>query len=557
MTSGKPVASGWHVGVATVCIALLAWVIARAWIADDAAITVRSVDNLLHGYGWRWNVSERVQSFTHPLWAMMIVPIMALGVPWYATVLLLDICVTGAAIGVLALASSSAPAAVVSLLGLGWSQAFADFSSSGLENPLANLLLVCLVAAVPTGVESVRDVRRVSLLAALLALARLDLMVIALPVVVYVSARTLSRGGGRPASVLAALALGMVPLLAWELFSIVYFGFPFPNTAYAKLNTGIDRLAYLRLGWNYFRYTLSEDPWTLVGPAIFLTLAVRWRASAAVFAIALGSALYLAYVSWIGGDFMGGRFFVAPLVTSAALLSSRHVRAVRGKAPWLILAICGLGALGVARPLHLLLPGENQGVVDERSHNPSTALSSLWRAGRGGPDNTWLRLGAAWRKEASRARESDPRGTLIKHGYAVGMLGLAAGPGVHLVDHLALTDPFLARLPAAYDPKVQIGHFERMGQWSAPVSVTTSCPLEYEVCRFWSEYQITLATERCALADPKLCEYWDAVRSVTRGALFSRERWMNILRLNSGGLNFLIDRDHYRSASRVYPASNG
>jgi arabinofuranosyltransferase len=36
-----------------------------------------------------------------------------------------------------------------------------------------------------------------------------------------------------------AAALGLVPAAAWTLFALAYFGFPFPNTAYAKLATGI------------------------------------------------------------------------------------------------------------------------------------------------------------------------------------------------------------------------------------------------------------------------------------------------------------------------------
>jgi hypothetical protein len=45
---------------------LLGSVFYKAWIGDDAAITARVIDNLLHGYGLRWNVDERVQAFTHP-----------------------------------------------------------------------------------------------------------------------------------------------------------------------------------------------------------------------------------------------------------------------------------------------------------------------------------------------------------------------------------------------------------------------------------------------------------------------------------------------------------
>jgi arabinofuranosyltransferase len=56
---------------AAACV-LLALVAHRAWVGDDAVITARVVDNFLHGYGLRWNVSDRVQAFTHPLWAMLL-----------------------------------------------------------------------------------------------------------------------------------------------------------------------------------------------------------------------------------------------------------------------------------------------------------------------------------------------------------------------------------------------------------------------------------------------------------------------------------------------------
>jgi arabinofuranosyltransferase len=43
-----------------------------AWICDDAYITMRTADNFVNGYGLTWNVSERVQAYTHPLWLFLI-----------------------------------------------------------------------------------------------------------------------------------------------------------------------------------------------------------------------------------------------------------------------------------------------------------------------------------------------------------------------------------------------------------------------------------------------------------------------------------------------------
>jgi len=43
-----------------------------AWVNEDAYITLRTVDNFVNGYGMRWNIAERVQTFTHPLWFFLI-----------------------------------------------------------------------------------------------------------------------------------------------------------------------------------------------------------------------------------------------------------------------------------------------------------------------------------------------------------------------------------------------------------------------------------------------------------------------------------------------------
>ena len=46
--------------------------IRSAWVCDDAYITLRTVDNLYHGYGLTWNPGVRVQTYTHPLWMLIL-----------------------------------------------------------------------------------------------------------------------------------------------------------------------------------------------------------------------------------------------------------------------------------------------------------------------------------------------------------------------------------------------------------------------------------------------------------------------------------------------------
>jgi len=46
--------------------------VANCWVGDDAYISFRVSDNFIHGYGLRWNVAERVQAFTNPLWTLLM-----------------------------------------------------------------------------------------------------------------------------------------------------------------------------------------------------------------------------------------------------------------------------------------------------------------------------------------------------------------------------------------------------------------------------------------------------------------------------------------------------
>jgi len=35
--------------------------------------------------------------------------------------------------------------------------------------------------------------------------------------------------------VVGLILIGFLPLIAWEIFALTYYGFPFPNTYYAKV----------------------------------------------------------------------------------------------------------------------------------------------------------------------------------------------------------------------------------------------------------------------------------------------------------------------------------
>ena len=200
-------------------VALLAYVLLRtAWLSDDAYITFRAVENFVSGIGMRWNPAERVQVFTHALWFFVLSPFRAVTGEIYLTSLFLSMALTLVAAGLLIWrVAATLPMAVFAAAALISSRAFVDYSTSGLENPLTNLLLIVFVLvwtrAYPR--DPRRRVKSLALVAALLMMNRLDTGLLVLPAVAAAAWRLRLRGF-RP------VVTGLLPLAAWEIFSVVY-----------------------------------------------------------------------------------------------------------------------------------------------------------------------------------------------------------------------------------------------------------------------------------------------------------------------------------------------
>jgi arabinofuranosyltransferase len=130
-------------------LVLLGTVLVRtAWLTDDAYLTFRTVDNLHHGYGLRWNVAERVQAYTHPLWMVSLAAITRLTGEFYLTSIALSIVLSVLTASLLVFTLASSPLwGLLGIMLLTLSRAFIDYSTSGLENALSHFLLVLFFAA--------------------------------------------------------------------------------------------------------------------------------------------------------------------------------------------------------------------------------------------------------------------------------------------------------------------------------------------------------------------------------------------------------------------------
>ena len=484
---------------------LLGIVLVRnAWMSDDGFITFRTIEHFVHGEGLRFNVDERVQSYTHPLWLLLLTPIYFVSREAFYTPVLVSIAVSGLAVWVLSRKLVASPgvgaAAILCLLG---SKAFVDYSSSGLENPLSYLLLALFFAACWQEAPPRRRLFRSLLLACLLALNRLDALLLVLPAVLVVARRAL-RSGERWAPLAATALLATSPLLLWLGFSLLYYGTLVPNTAYAKLDTGVPRNVLVSQGLAYLaasvRFDLVTPAWIVAG---VLAAAIRRRPD--LVPVAIGVVLYLAYTVRIGGDFMLGRYLAAPFFASLILLYrlgfSRRVYATLAAATLAVSLVYPTAPLRTGRDLDdrdLDRIIANRGIADERAfYYQTNGLLSPRR-------ETPFRAGG-------ECGPDDPRLVVRRGCSSLGITGLRSCRGAHIVDPCALSDPLLARLPAARMQRWRVGHNLR---------------------QLPAGYVESLRRRANAIEDPAIRDLYADVREVTRGPLLTRRRLAAIGRLH-------------------------
>jgi arabinofuranosyltransferase len=325
------------------------------------------------------------------------------------------------------------------------------------------------------------------------------------------------------------MLVGWSPAFIWEAFSLVYFGSLVPNTAIAKLSGDLAPREVMHQGLYYLENSLRWDPLTLTTVALaVLVFAPRpghWRRRESI--VVLAMLLHLVYLVRIGGDFMSGRFVTAPFVVAVALL----VRLRPGRRVLLASAVVAVALAVVSErspwrprpgPLAFMEATEPTGITDERAvYYGFTGLSSKGVRG-------WGRLadGALYPK-AEQARQKLGEGQLVQVHTQIGMLGYYVGHDVHIVDVMGLADPLLARLPVTTPDgdslyghqRNELGRFWRIGHLDRAVP---------------PGYVQSLATGENRVEHPALARYYEAVRSLTRAPLWSRDRWRVLLAFQAG-----------------------
>jgi len=466
----------WAVVLVPVAVVLAGgW--AHRWVAEDAFIDFRVVHNLLAGHGPVFNVGERVEVYTDPLWVGILAVFSGLfpfvRIEWWSVILGLACAGGGVALGGLAAVriqrerdQAALPVLPLGMLVVSAVAAVWDFSTSGLETGLVFLWLGLtwwlLVRVARRGHGQIAT----AAVAGLGPLIRPDMAILsaaffaALMVVVCLpeSEPPASRWRRWGAPVLAFVAL---PGL-YQLLRMAYFGMLVPNTALAK-SAGA---AWWAQGGDYLLNFL-DTYWLWIPMALLLIgtvhRVVRWwgtgdRIGAVVLLAPLvGGLLSALYVVRVGGDFMHARMLLPGFFAVALTM---WVKPRRGLAAMTVVAAVGAWAVASVASFGYATRIGPHGISNERN-------LYVWMAGVPNPVTLsdygrvpWARSGAALGKMAA----SSPGGTRLYLGTDIapgppvvvdggiearviiplsniGITGFAAGSNVYVFDQLSLANP--------------------------------------------------------------------------------------------------------------------
>lgn len=495
-----------------------------AWQSDDAYHAYVMAKNLVDGHGFVYNIGERVNASTCPLFTLVI----ALGYCLFRNMFLVSllICISFSALAfritIRDFCKSSFQVLAVSLVII-LCLSFITYTTSGLENSMLFFLAaVFLKLYFKNENYGSRTLFILAVLISLIAMTRMDAVLMFIPMILYAYLARRDRVSF-PKAVLIGV-IGLLPFVLWELFSTFYYGFPFPNTFYVKLGSGIPKYEYFIRGWEYYYITLFNDPLVVLIPSIAPLLALVSKKKPYIMC-STGVLIYLGYVFSIGGDFMLGRhftviFFVSVIALLWAINNSGFSVDICKLitcfgAVLLVLEILTMTAL---RPIVSAKLYPWGSIADERGfYFKYTSLIYNLDPLIHGDELLLINKFSEMNYSVSELELSGYDGAVVP--FAGGII-VYQNSDMYLSDKYCLGDPFLSKLPAVREENWRVGHIHR--------DIPTG-------------YPTTIAYGENVIENESLREYYEVILLITRGPLFSEERIRAIIDINAGRYDYLIE----------------
>lgn len=329
-TSSSPIAL--LLGFALVLFA--AHAVYTSAMVDDAYIFFRYAQHFADGHGLVFNVGERVEGYTSPLWVLILGLFAAFGTNLPAVAVVLGVALSLAtmflAYKLAGLFDFRHPLLrVLPVLLLSANGSFATWVTGGLET----MLLTFLVTLAAYLYLQHGHWLLLSLIWSLIYLTRPEgalLFAITAAALAFQARRHQRRW--REAVSFGVIVVGVITFhILWRLS---YYGYPLPNTYYAKVSTGsIDQL--LRGGY-YLAYFLVAYGAALLG----LVVLARRRFPAPYLLALVGG--QVVYVLLVGGDGLWQFRFLMPVLALLYVTAAWGWDKIIPRYPYPYLAIMGL-----------------------------------------------------------------------------------------------------------------------------------------------------------------------------------------------------------------------
>lgn len=326
---------GWFLSTATILLISVCLHQNHRFFHDDTYITLRYARHILQGFGPVWNPhGERVEGFTSPLHLLLVTAAGGFGVALPIAARLVNF-LSHIAVMVfvyLYLRERTNPfAARLGGMLIACSWMFIVWDLGGLDAVLyAALATIGILTGVrwfdPEEPNPLRCLSTGAIVLSFAVLARPEgvLPLVALWALVFLLPRGKSLSRRVQAAALFA-GLAIVVLAPVEIFRVVYYHSPAPNTMYAKLG-GIHETELLQLGMRYLWRFLLTPPF--VGPlavvaGLYCCVKHRFRTVDLALWLLIGATALFPVVS--GGDHMPAYRFCLVLVPLAATTTMLHL----------------------------------------------------------------------------------------------------------------------------------------------------------------------------------------------------------------------------------------
>jgi arabinofuranosyltransferase len=281
-------------------------------LPDDAFISFRYAHNLAQGYGPVYNPGQSVEGYTTPLWVFILGGLAAARLPIAETATVLCFAAAIATVGLLPRFSASLGLRLHGLdaLLLALNTSYAVWAGSAMEMVPFGLLLIIATWAF----LSEKPPLLTGLLFALLTLLRPEGALFS-GLALFFCALDVVRGKVGAWQRLLWLGIGFaVPVGAHLAWRLAYYGYPLPNTFYAKVGFTLEQW---KRGLRYLSQAAGQYLLALTVPLVLGAMQPFGRGWAFLVS---GLGLYLLYVSLVGGDHMVSFRLLVPVMVFVVVL---------------------------------------------------------------------------------------------------------------------------------------------------------------------------------------------------------------------------------------------